>query len=546
MLRARALCKVVLYAIVFLMGQSSYAKSNTPYEQQLKSFLEQDRSSDCSNAAGELASVLCAQKIRIGVRNNYPSFGQLKAGQFEGFEIRVAVDIASKLGLVPELVPVTAANRIEKLIKGDIDMVLATMAHTTTREKSIHFVRPHYYSSPTSIVGPQKIKADGWSDLAGRSVCVPLGNFSNLVFSEHQVRMMIYDRPDRMVEAFNMGACSLIAHDQSFLLGSVLDDSNKKSGPDGLEEKFSFNDVPWGIGVRKSAANSLGHALGLAIADMHQSGRLLDLAGQNGIEKVFLEKQQALWNSSSCFGALLESPGTDCLLAPVHLADQPSSIEGAVSSFEGWLGREFDIQLRFPMLSGSHGLKMFLNGMVISVVLVLSSISATLFFAYGFFVLSRFRIRPIRMAGSVLRLFFQNSPIILLLMLGYLLVTAFLDYSTWVAVFIAVSMIGLNNGANGANALMDAAMTFNSAFAPRELFGVASVALRAAVINAAKASPVAAFIGAPEMLASLTDITSFTGERVTTYLIVSIFYIIFVQVLVVMTGILVKQVRRHA
>ncbi|MEI7783121.1 MAG: transporter substrate-binding domain-containing protein [Betaproteobacteria bacterium] len=535
-----------MYAIVFLTGHSSYAKSDAPYEQQLKNFLGQARSSDCSNAAGELTSVLCAQKIRIGVRNNYPSFGQLKAGQLEGFEIKVAMDIASKLGLVAQLVPVTAANRIEKLIKGDIDMVLATMAHTTTREKSIHFVRPHYYSSPTSIVGPQKIKADGWSDLAGRSVCVPLGNFSNLVFSEHQVRMMIYDRPDRMVEAFNMGACSLIAHDQSFLFGSVLADSNKKSGPEGLEEKFSFNDVPWGIGVRKAAASSLGHALGLAIADMHQSGRLLDLAGQSGIKKVFLEKQQALWSSSNCFGALLESPDADCLLAPVHLADQPSSIEAAVVSFEGWLAREFDVQLRFPMLSGSHGLNMFLNGMVISVALVLSSISATLLFAYGFYALSRFRIRPIRIAGSALRLFFQNSPIILLLMLGYLLVTALLDYSTWVAVLIAVVMIGLNNGANGANALMDAAMTFKSAVTPRELFGVASVALRAAVINAAKASPVAAFIGAPEMLASLTDITSFTGERVTTYLIVSIFYIVFVQVLVVVTGIFVKEVRRHA
>jgi ABC-type amino acid transport system permease subunit len=189
---------------------------------------------------------------------------------------------------------------------------------------------------------------------------------------------------------------------------------------------------------------------------------------------------------------------------------------------------------------------MFLNGTVISVFIVLSSISATLFFAYGFYVLSRLRLRPVRMLGSVLRLFFQNSPIILLLMLGYLLMTAVLDYSTWVAVLIAVVMIGLNNGANGANALIDAAMTFKSTVAPRELFGVAAVALRAAVINAAKASPVAAFIGAPEMLASLTDITSFTGERVTTYLIVSIFYIVFVQVLVVVTGIYVKRVRQHA
>lgn len=546
MLAVKHLWRLPLCVTLVLMGALSHAKSSVPYGGELVNLLEKARTENCSDTRDELALLVCAKKIRIGVRTNYPNFGQIKAGKLEGFEISAAQDIASRLGLDAELIPVTAANRIEKLVKGEVDMVLATMAHTTTREKVIHFVRPHYYSSPTSLVGPQKIKVNGWSDLAGRSVCVPLGNFSNMVFSEHQVRMMIYDRPDRMVEAFNMGACSLIAHDQSFMFGSVLAGTNKKSGPDALEEKFSFNEVPWGIGVRKAAANSLGHALGLIVADMHQSGRLLELADQGGVNKVFLEKQQALWRSSSCSGALHESAGSACLLAPVHLADQPSSIEGAVASFEGWLGREFDVQLRFPMLSGSHGLKMFLNGTVISVFIVLSSISATLFFAYGFYALSRLRLRPVRMLGSVLRLFFQNSPIILLLMLGYLLMTAVLDYSTWVAVLIAVVMIGLNNGANGANALIDAAMTFKSTVAPRELFGVAAVPLRAAVINAAKASPVAAFIGAPEMLASLTDITSFTGERVTTYLIVSIFYIVFVQVLVVVTGIYVKRVRQHA
>jgi hypothetical protein len=93
---------------------------------------------------------------------------------------------------------------------------------------------------------------------------------------------------------------------------------------------------------------------------------------------------------------------------------------------------------------------------------------------------------------------------------------------------------------------MDASKTFHFEAKLLDIVAVASVPIRAAVINAAKSSPTAAFIGAPEMLASLTDITSFTGERITTYLIVAIFYIIIVQIVVVITGFYAKRVLQHA
>jgi ABC-type amino acid transport system permease subunit len=55
------------------------------------------------------------------------------------------------------------------------------------------------------------------------------------------------------------------------------------------------------------------------------------------------------------------------------------------------------------------------------------------------------------------------------------------------------------------------------------------------VINAAKASPVAGFIGAPELLAVLTDITAFSGERITTFLILIIFYLILIQLVIILS-----------
>ena len=56
------------------------------------------------------------------------------------------------------------------------------------------------------------------------------------------------------------------------------------------------------------------------------------------------------------------------------------------------------------------------------------------------------------------------------------------------------------------------------------------------LINAAKGTPIASFIGAPELLSALTDITSFASGRATTYSLVLVFYIVVVVVVVWLCG----------
>ena len=58
--------------------------------------------------------------------------------------------------------------------------------------------------------------------------------------------------------------------------------------------------------------------------------------------------------------------------------------------------------------------------------------------------------------------------------------------------------------------------------------GRAATQIVAFLVNAAKGTPVASFIGAPEWLSALTDITSFSSGRVTTYCLLLIFYTVVV------------------
>jgi ABC-type amino acid transport system permease subunit len=62
--------------------------------------------------------------------------------------------------------------------------------------------------------------------------------------------------------------------------------------------------------------------------------------------------------------------------------------------------------------------------------------------------------------------------------------------------------------------------------------GRSATQIVAFLINAAKGTPIASFIGAPELLSALTDITSFSSGRATTYTLLLIFYTLVVMLVV--------------
>lgn len=537
----------ILFSIGIYRGATASpapATESSPYALAAQQNIQEALRVQCDKTSSELEEILCSKRIRFGVRTNYRLFGEYDGQTFKGFEIDLAKLLAARLGVQAEFVASTVPNRIEKLLEQEIDVVLATMAHTRARDAVIYFIRPHYYASPTAIVGAKNLNIHSWEDLRGKTVCVPLGNFSNIAFTQHQVRMLIYDRPDRLIDALRFGACSLIAHDQSLLTANVTGPMAPKALSERFAEKLSFNDVPWGLGVRKEAQENLGVVLALLMADLHQSGALQNLARQHHLDISFLDQQRTKWSNTQCLQN--QRVNNACLSPASNLEDTPTAIAPAIRVLENSLSRFIDKPLKFPMFTGSSAAQLFVSGLFVSLMLVCGSVIATLAFALLFYRLLQSKLLLTRIVGNIITQFFQNSPIILLLVLGYLVVTFVTPYGFTLAVLVSVAVIGLNNGANGGSAMYETAM---SSEYPSPVLTVAkdtSVQLRAAIINAAKASPVAAFIGAPELLAVLTDITSFTGERITTYVILSIFYLCLVQLVVIASGRLTMRLEKDA
>jgi ABC-type amino acid transport system permease subunit len=110
-------------------------------------------------------------------------------------------------------------------------------------------------------------------------------------------------------------------------------------------------------------------------------------------------------------------------------------------------------------------------------------------------------------------------------------------------------MIGLYNGSHAGRAIADAhgALRAASPGADASLLlsmRGASVQVMSFLVNATKGSSVASMIGVPELLNALTDITSFTSERIMTYSFLLVFYSALVLLVVWATRILQRRVLR--
>ncbi|CAN0589011.1 unnamed protein product [Ectocarpus sp. 12 AP-2014] len=141
--------------------------------------------------------------------------------------------------------------------------------------------------------------------------------------------------------------------------------------------------------------------------------------------------------------------------------------------------------------------------------------------------------RPVRLLAWLMVVTLQSSPVLLTLVVVTAVAHAMFTYSAVVALGAAIVALGLMNGCNAGQAIGEAAASLRRERGlgrglTMPLFGAAIsrslTQLLSFLVNAAKGTPVASFTGAPELLAALTDITSFASGRIATYTIVLVFY----------------------
>ena len=496
----------------------------------LTDLLAQARDMCASADKDRLARVLCSGRIRIGVRENYPLFAERTGDARSGYEIDVARAIAGKLGVDVEFVRVNAATRIAMLAEDRIDLVIATMGHNSQRDTQARFIRPHYYQSETVIVGPRAAVVASWLDIPQRTVCATVGNGSNAELVTHEARLMLFDDASALADRLRDGTCQLAAQDDSFFAAYFVEPAFRAA----YSLKFGFAEVPWGMAVARTGSERLANAIDLISQTFHRDGVFLDLARQHRIGTSFLESQSVLWKRLDC-DTPAGTANPACILPPRHGNLPPTPFARSVAAFETWVAAHLGVDLALPMLKTAPAWSLFTRGVINSLILVVGTLAATLAVALAMGTMLGSRWRPVRWSAQALTVTLQSSPVVLTLVIASALAQALFPYSSAVALGAAMTALGLGNGCNAGQAIAEAMATLRAEGARhvfRRALGRSSAQLVSFLVNAAKGTPIASFIGAPELLSSLTDITSFSAGRVTTYWLLLLFYIAGVMVVV--------------
>ena len=187
--------------------------------------------------------------VRIGVRNDNPPMSFISdTGAWVGFDIDLAEAMAAEIGVEAELVVVDGTTRISFLQDGRVDMSIASMNHTRSRDESIDFTITYFWDNQSFLVRAGTYAAI--DDLIGETVAANVGS-SVIASWEAYVAERDGPTPDIVqfddklaaMQALRDGAVEGYSEDNITLLSLAAGDEGLALLPGG------HNPVQFGIGV---------------------------------------------------------------------------------------------------------------------------------------------------------------------------------------------------------------------------------------------------------------------------------------------------------
>lgn len=218
--------------------------------------------------------------LKVGVKADYKPYGfRDPSGAIVGIEPELAKDVADKLGVDVEYIPVVSSNRMQFLEQGKVDLMIATMTDKPERRKVVSIVDPNYYSSGTNILALSKYGLKEWEDLRGKPVCGIQGAFYNKkTAKEFGAKIVAFKGTAEAYAALKGGNCVAFVYDDSAIVAKTKDPEWA-----GYEMPLAtIDDAPWGLAV-KLGEDKFHEMMSEQIISWHKSGRILELETKWGV-----------------------------------------------------------------------------------------------------------------------------------------------------------------------------------------------------------------------------------------------------------------------
>lgn len=163
--------------------------------------------------------------INIGVFSDKNPFGYVDAnGKYNGYDVYFAERIGKDLGVKVNYVSTEAANRVEYLETGKVDIILANFTVTEERAKKVDFALP-YMNVALGIVSPDKRVIKNLSEIGkDDKVIVISGTTAEtyLVKNHKNIKLQKFDSYAAAKNAFENGTGVAWANDNTEVIAFAL------------------------------------------------------------------------------------------------------------------------------------------------------------------------------------------------------------------------------------------------------------------------------------------------------------------------------------
>ncbi|MFT3872597.1 MAG: transporter substrate-binding domain-containing protein [Nocardioides sp.] len=248
-----------------------------------------------TDAADDLLAEICDKGVlTVSTDPAYPPQSKLnaKTGEYEGFDIDVATEIAKRLGVdiaweAPSWDVITAGSW-----NGRWDMSVGSMTPTNDRQKVLYFTDPYYYTPAVVVVHQDNTSVQDLStDLDGKTIGVCSGcTYDQYLQKTLAIKGFTFDFiiDDAVIKGYDTDTTALqdLALGDGNRLDAVITSSTTAQGyvDAGNPVKIVGDPVfyePLSAAFDKSSekdSTSLAEAANKIVADMHADGTLSNMS----------------------------------------------------------------------------------------------------------------------------------------------------------------------------------------------------------------------------------------------------------------------------
>jgi glutamate/aspartate transport system substrate-binding protein len=219
---------------------------------------------DVGALTGTLKTVKDTATIRLGFRESSLPFSYYnRIRQPIGYSIdlcrEVVEDVSTELGGIDikiVFVPVTSANRFDKVKAGEVDLECGSTTRNVQRQKEVAF-SPIFFVAGTKLMVPKDSAVKSYRDLAGKTVVVTAGTTNEAALQalsdKQKLNIRILSSPDhaQSVAMLTSGGADAFATDDVLLYGFIATDP-KAANMKVVGEFLSYD--PYGLTLRKDDA----------------------------------------------------------------------------------------------------------------------------------------------------------------------------------------------------------------------------------------------------------------------------------------------------